>query len=248
MKAIMLAAGRGVRLSEPGKPHPPKSLLRFDGQSLLERHIRLLQHSKVDGLTLVVGYQKETIVAELERIDAFPFVELVENPDFTEGSIISLWCAREQMSTGNDVVVMDADVLYHPDILGNLIDGEDLDRIQFDRGFIPGDEPVKLCFADGRIVEFRKQVTVNYDTVGEWPGFVRLSGNTAAALANTIQVFIDSGKRDVPYEDALRHILLGSHSEQFDYQDVTGLPWIEIDFPEDIAKAAQQILPSINQH
>ena len=246
MKAIILAAGRGVRLSEPGKPHPPKSLLKFDGQSLLERHIRLLQTLKVEGLTLVVGYQKEAIVSELERIDAFPFVELVDNPDFTEGSIISLWCAREQMSTGDEIVVMDADVLYHPDILGQLIEGANLDRIQYDRGFVPGDEPVKLCFANGRIVEFRKRVTVSFDTVGEWPGFVRLSGDTAATLANTIQDFVERGDRDVPYEDALRHILLGSHAERFDYQDVTGLPWIEIDFPEDIAKAEQQILPSIN--
>lgn len=245
MKAIMLAAGMGTRLSAPGKPHPPKSLLKFNGQSLLERHVRLLIDLDVTGLTLVVGYQQEALRSELERIEAFPFVELVDNPYFEEGSLVSLWCARRQLCEGDGVVIMDADVLYHPDILRQLIDNDDTDRIQYDRGFQPGDEPVKLCLVGDEIVEFRKLVTVNYDTVGEWPGFVCLSRDTAVLLEATIQEFIDRDERDVPYEEALRKILLGPRSKGFECQDVTGLPWIEIDFPEDVVRAEEVILPAI---
>ena len=39
MKALMLAAGLGSRLNR-GSEFPPKVLLKFDGISLLERHIR----------------------------------------------------------------------------------------------------------------------------------------------------------------------------------------------------------------
>ena len=42
MKAVMLAAGRGTRLSGFDETHVPKSLLRFGGQTLLARHLAAL--------------------------------------------------------------------------------------------------------------------------------------------------------------------------------------------------------------
>jgi choline kinase len=33
--------------------------------------------------------------------------------------------------------------------------------------------------------------------------------------------------------------------QAFGFEDVTGLPWIEIDFPEDAARATDEILPAI---
>ena len=44
----------------------------------------------------------------------------------------------------------------------------------------------------------------------------------------------------------MRDLLLeGGHS--FDVADVTGAPWIEIDFPNDVARAAQDVLPLIQR-
>ena len=41
MRAILLAAGRGVRLQQPEDQQLPKCLLRFGGMTLLERHLRV---------------------------------------------------------------------------------------------------------------------------------------------------------------------------------------------------------------
>ena len=41
MRAIILAAGRGMRLQQLEDEHFPKCLLRFGGMSLMERHLRL---------------------------------------------------------------------------------------------------------------------------------------------------------------------------------------------------------------
>ena len=43
MRAIILAAGRGMRLQQIEDEHFPKCLLRFGGMSLIERHLRLLK-------------------------------------------------------------------------------------------------------------------------------------------------------------------------------------------------------------
>ena len=49
MRAIILAAGRGLRLQQPDKEDFPKVLLNFAGQTLLERHLRLLQGAGIGG-------------------------------------------------------------------------------------------------------------------------------------------------------------------------------------------------------
>ena len=66
MRAIILAAGRGLRLQQTSAARP-KCLLRFDGMTLLERHLRLLRQAGVDEVVLARGFEPERIEAELER-------------------------------------------------------------------------------------------------------------------------------------------------------------------------------------
>ena len=242
----MLAAGRGSRLSGDDESHPPKSLLKFGGRSLLQRHIEILKSLDVAGLNLVVGYRRADIEAELRAIGAHDFVELINNPDFHDGSLVSLWCARELLTGGDDVLLMDADVLYPSALLQELARPGRCSRMPYDRTFEAGDEPVKLCLLAGRAVEFRKIVDVEYDIIGEWPGFVRLSAAAAGLLAMQLQEFIDRADTRAPYEEALRRVLLSANAE-FEFSDITGMPWIEIDFAEDVVRAEREILPAIEK-
>ena len=43
MRAIIPAAGRGIRLQQPQEQQLPKCLLPFEGRTLLERHLLLLR-------------------------------------------------------------------------------------------------------------------------------------------------------------------------------------------------------------
>jgi NDP-sugar pyrophosphorylase family protein len=69
MKVAMLAArvGRRLGLAEAA---PPKALLRFNGESLLKRHLDILAHFGLLDLTLVVGHQSSAIEEELGAIGA----------------------------------------------------------------------------------------------------------------------------------------------------------------------------------
>ena len=33
----------------------------------------------------------------------------------------------------------------------------------------------------------------------------------------------------------------------FGFEDITGLPWIEIDFPEDLRRAEEEVLPALSE-
>ena len=54
------------------------------------------------------------------------------------------------MTRGGDVLLMDADVLYHDRIMSALVAGKSpVNRVLLDRDFEAGDEPVKLCVRAG---------------------------------------------------------------------------------------------------
>ncbi|MBD2415842.1 ADP-glucose pyrophosphorylase [Nostoc calcicola FACHB-389] len=244
MKAIILAAGVGRRLGKDGQIQP-KCLLKFNGKSLLERHLNYLRHYDIDEVVIAVGYQAEKIQDEIKALAAENWVSTVYNPDYTQGSVISLWTLRQHLAAGDDLLLMDADVLYDRHIIERLVKTNISNCFLLDRDFEPGDEPVKLCVRDSYLVEFRKQVALTlYDFAGESVGFFRFENAIAQRLARRTEQYVAEGLHDEPYEEVIRDLLLET-PEVFGYEDITGLPWIEIDFPEDIQRAENQILPEI---
>jgi choline kinase len=88
-------------------------------------------------------------------------------------------------------------------------------------------------------------VTIDaYDIRAEWVGFAKLSAETAERLALTIERYIDDSRVDVMFENALRDVILEA-PDVFGFEDITGLPWIEIDFADDVLRARSEILPRV---
>lgn len=240
MRAVMLAAGVGNRLGELG--NRPKSLLTFGGRSLLERHLDNLAANGVTKLTLCVGYEAAQIEAHV-RHAPLP-VECVLNPEFRRGSVRSLWTVAQAMTSGEDVLLMDADVLYAPALLARLVRSLHPNCFLLDEDFTPGDEPVKICVRSGEIVEFRKKPdpSITFDFCGESVGFFKFSPTCALALMGHCKRYIDEGREDEPYEEVLRDLIL-ARSHALGFERTRQLPWLEIDFPEDLVRARDQVLP-----
>ena len=246
MKAVMLAAGVGNRLFGDDGTQLPKSLLRFDGKTLLQRHVENLLDVGVEELELVCGFRMAEIIAEAETWSPPGFIRPVKNKDFREGSVISLSTARAALRSGVSVLLMDADVLYDPALLHRLIDSKSENCFLLDRAIEDDDEPVRICVRDGEIIEFGKIVEGDFDLVGEWPGFLRMSPLIAAQLADACEAYVTDGKLDVTCEFAIRDVLLAAPSGTFGFEDISELPWIEIDFPSDLDRAKRIVLPRIN--
>ena len=245
MKAIMLAAGVGRRLYGDNDDQPPKALLRFEGKTLLHRNIEILKANGVEELIMVVGYRKDELAAEVDQAGAADFVRTVFNPRFREGPMISLWTARAEMSAGSAMLFMDGDVLYHPVMMERLINARHANCFVMDRETETGEDPVRVCINDGAVVDFGKMIEGDFDLVGDWPGFMTMSPDAAAKIAAMTQVYLDAGKDDVTYESAMRDVLIGEPHGAFGYEDITGIPWVEIDFPRDLINAERTVLPRI---
>lgn len=244
MKAIILAAGVGRRL---GIEHP-KCLLEFNGRSLLKRHLDILKELGVEEVIVGVGHLADQVIEAIDQYGHSNFVRTIHNPRYEQGSVISLWTLREELAYGGDVLLMDADVLYDQKMIVRLLETDHENSFLLDRGFEEGDEPVKLCVRDGLLIEFRKQLAedLEFDFYGESVGFFRFGSKMAKRLAERTEDYLAKELFEEHYEEALRDLMLES-PEDFGFEDVTGIPWVEIDFPEDIVRAEQKILPLIDQ-
>ncbi len=245
MKIAMMAAGVGSRL-DPSPDNPPKVLLRFHGKTLLQRHLDILRAEGFDDLTIVVGHQADLIRKELRELGAEHWVETCFNPDYRRSSLLSLWCLREVFGTREPVIYMDADVLYDHRLMTRLVQSSMPSCLLIDRQTEIDDEALKVCIRKGAIVDFHKRIrTPSYDEIAEWVGFARFSADTAQQLVQATQRYVEAGSVDLIYEEPIRDVILSAPSDEFGCEDIIGLPWIEIDFPEDLHRATDEILPQL---
>jgi len=240
--AIILAAGVGRRLGEA--QDGPKILLRFGDETLLSRHLSALSQNGVQDVSITVGHCRELVEAEVARLGWTDRVRFVPNPRYREGSLVSLSVQEMLLRAGRPVLLMDGDVLYDHRMLAALIEAPGENVLLLDREIEPGDEPVKICFRGGTIVDFRKRPEHAHDSHGESVGFFRFSGPMAAALADRCASYVAAGRTEVEYEEAIRDLILAEPA-RFAAADVTALPWVEIDFPEDVRRARDEILPQL---
>ena len=238
----MLAAGVGRRLGADADK--PKILLDFGGRSLLLRHLALLEQAGVSSLTMVVGFGAAQVRAALADAATGLDVTTVDNPDYREGSVVSLWTARAMLRCTQPILLMDADVLYDRRMLDRLVHSTHADCLLLDRNIEPGDEPVKLCVRAGTIVDFRKIPTEPYDWHGESVGFFRFSRDSAEELADRAEDYVATGRRSMEYEEPIRDMIQASDPHRFGFEDISSLPWTEIDFPEDVTKG-RALLPDL---
>lgn len=245
MKALMLAAGLGRRLFGDGNTELPKALLKFGGQTLIERHIQCLLTCGVDELVMIVGHRSEDLLAEVNRVAPQGFVRSIYNPRYREGPKYSLAKGEDVLRSGDDVLFMDADVLYHPNLLQRLVQAETKNCFVIDRVFQSTDDFVRVCINDGIIVDFGKSLGDDYDIVGEWPGFLKIAPDTANHVADSVLGFIARGEDEGAYEDAFCEVMKSAPPGTFGFEDITGIPWVELDYDSDLQKAATKILPLI---
>ncbi|HJP91467.1 MAG TPA: phosphocholine cytidylyltransferase family protein [Pyrinomonadaceae bacterium] len=237
MKAIILAAGKGTRLN--GVDLKPKCLFEVGGRTLLDRQVSALQESQLNEIVIVAGFEAERI-----RRRCPPNISFVINSRFEEtSSLYSLWMAREHLVDG--FVVLNCDVLFHPQLLAKLISSPSHDALLVD--FVDkeanhlGDEEMKVKVANGLVVDIRKDLDPA-EADGENVGMVKFSNAGARRLVDTMDSLISRGFEREWAPRAFREFALQFPLHAISTED---LPWIEIDFPEDYRKAKEEIFPQI---
>lgn len=239
MNAIILAAGVGRRLA-PITEHRPKCLVEVGGRPLLDRYLEALENLGIRRIVLVVGYLQEKIRAFLEHASKELDIRLVPNEHYDRGSIGSLWAARVELT--DDSLIMDADVCFHPTLLRRLIESRWPNALLMDETVRQQGEECMVIAKKGRVVALTKHPPREYDEAGEGVGFLKVQMKDTEPLLKSVESRLKQNGWELEYEEALADFFA---EVPVGYEKIGGLPWIEIDFPEDLARAEREIAPRL---
>ena len=234
MKAIILAAGESKRMLSLSADLP-KCLLAIGEKSIIEHQIASLYHYGLDEIVIVTGFCEDKIKETCgEKIN------YISNHRFAEtNSIYSLWLAKEEVNEG--FVVFNSDVLFHPLVLGKLLESPYPDALAMSRQEDMGDEEMKVRVNSDRVIDISKEIPPHLAD-GENVGIVKFSPPGAKVLFEKMDELISQGmvNRWAPF--AFQKIV---SYHQLYAVDIGSLPWIEIDFVEDYERAKEVIYPRI---
>lgn len=236
MTGVILAAGRGSRLNGYSGDIP-KCLVTLGHETLLSRNVRLLRESGIEHIVVVVGCAADAVQ------DSCPGVTFVRNEAFARtNSLYSLWLARPLLVHG--FVVMNCDVLVHPQLLRDLLSARHEDALlvgyrEPETTF--GAEEMKVRVRCGRVAAISK-VMPDEDADGENVGIAKFGVAGARVLVSEMDALIGAGdcRAWVP-----RAFEAFASRRPLYAIGTRGYPWMEIDFPEDYRRAVDVVLPAI---
>ena len=245
MRAIILAAGCGIRLNQHTKD-VPKALLDLNGKSILERQISLLREYGINEIFVVTGYKREKYVLK--------DIEYIFNPRYSETEqLASMMVARTKIF--DDVLVIFGDILFDSQILQQILASNDDIAMAIDLNWEksyneglcnshPLDEPVLINQKKVLRISYKQTDTMTENqTVGEFLGVIKLSANGSRTIIKKYEElekshvgkFHDANSLEKAKLADILQELIDSKIE-ISFISVNG-KWCEIDTPKDLERA-----------
>ena len=229
MRAILLAAGKGTRISRIIE-NIPKSTLPVEGIPLIRRNVIMLLEKNIKPI-VCVGYFKDKIYEALEGLD----VEYYYNPFYNKtNSIASLWFAREALI--EDTIIMNADVYFDEQILDGIIENKDVCSLMTDTSRkIVGDFFFNL--ENGYIKKYGKELPLEERSC-EYVGIGKIRTCFIKEFKEKLEYLIDTQQHDLWWENVLYSFV---ESYNINTHDINGLFWAEIDYFDDYERILDYI-------
>ena len=175
MKAIILAAGKGTRLSKYTKDCP-KGLLTFNGMSLIEHQINAMNKIGIDKIVIVKGY--------LEHKIDFNDITYYYNSHYQETNMVeSLFCAESDLN--DDCIVTYSDIIYNFQILketfnckynvGVVVDTNFIDYWKARLGNLYYEDMESLIIHNNRITSLGNPKPNINEIFGRYVGIIKFS-------------------------------------------------------------------------
>jgi len=239
LQAVILAAGQGRRLL-PLTQDIPKALLPLNGTTgltILEHQVKLLERAGVKEILVVVGHGRERIEALLGSR-----VSYVVNEEYQKtNSIYSFYLAMDCLK--EEVLIVNGDVLFPQEVVEKLTTSKYQGVLSIDTGAHLDEETMKVVLEGTRVTDIRKDLSPE-EAHGENLGVVLFRGEALAILEGVVDEMVRKGEVNRWIPAAFREMLSFYPVHAV---DVKGLPWIEIDFPEDLERARKEIFPQIGE-
>ncbi len=181
MKHIILAAGQGTRL-RPYTNELPKCMVEFEGITLLDRQIQVINSIGSKEIIIIAGYRSEMFPSNFS---------IYINDDYEHTNMLwSLFRAEEKMK--DQIIVSYGDIVYSPYILKKLINSEEDISVVIDKDWLsywnnrssnPLEDAESLKLTDDGYISEIGFASLSLDEIqGQYIGLMKFNTNGINAL------------------------------------------------------------------
>ena len=231
---VVLAAGKAERLASLTEGRS-KALIPLGGMTLIERAIRTLFGAGLERVVVVVGHQGDMVAASARQVDP-ERVEVIEASNWEAGNGSSLAAAESAVNGEGLFALMCADHVFATGALAGLLDaGEPAVLVDSSPSHAAWKEGTRVSIRRGRAESFGKEL--------DHPSI------DCGVFVLPPEAF-DAARRAATRGD---HSLAGAVTELALTSPVRAVPlppaawWQDIDTPEDLRAARQQLRRSLGK-
>ena len=230
MNCIILAAGKNTRLDNG----IPKSMLKIDEETLLDRHLRLFTKFGIENFCIVTGYRNEVLNEFIGNLDESlrKRITIAHNPRFDLANGVSLSRAGQWVKNfvTNDFFFTMADHFFSEDFVERAIAADSLattlslvvDRPSFSNAHIDLDDVTRVKSNNGLIENIGKHLdTYDFFDTGLFHAKVE--------MFEYLEESIREGKHSI--SNMVQRLI---ESKQASIREVSGHFWNDVDTPEDL--------------
>ena len=232
MKAVILSAGQGKRLS-PLTDKKPKCLIDLAGRTVLAWQLEHLRQAGVSEAVVVTGFAAELVEVEIAGLDlpGLP-VRTLFNPFYSvTDNLATCWLARAEIA--GEVLILNGDTLFEPEVARRLLAAPPAAiTVTIDRKPAYDDDDMRVLTDGDALVAIGKTIP---QCDAESIGFLRFSGEGAGMFTAEVERALRTPEGLKRWYLSVIH-QLAQDTRQVRVASIEGLDWAEMDFPADVAK------------
>lgn len=199
MKAIILAAGQGIRLRKITQGILPKCLLRINTETLLERQIRILNSLGLKEIVTVVGNQGCWSKNALHIVKTICDDVILNTECLATQSPYSLHLALQHIGGRDSLVILDGDLIFEKELVELLLTDRRKNLIityAMESKRINDKGSKVITAQDRRVIYCRRNILSNRF----YPGIIRVGEDVFELLKNI-------ANRETYWNEELPHLL-----------------------------------------
>ena len=234
MKAIIFNSGLGSRMAELTKNNPKCMLKLYNGETILERQIRILSDCGIRDFIITTGPFKEQLYEVANKFKNLNF-QFVANDDYENTNyIVSMNNASQYFN--DDVLLLHGDLVFNKNLVIKLLNNKNSSVCLYNEEKALPEKDFKGRFKDNKLLEV--SVNIFDDDCYAFQPLYKLDKKTLQLWKEKVAEFIEKGNTKVYAENALNEILDKLNIQGMSYKD----DYIdEIDNEDDYKRVSNEI-------
>lgn len=236
MQAVILAAGMGRRLKELTKDNT-KCMVRVNGQTLIERLLRMLDRKKLSRIVIVVGYKGRELMAYIEELQIETEIVFINNPIYDKTNNIYSLSLADNYLTAEDTLLFESDLIFEEEIVDRLLADERETLAVVDKFESWMDGTCMLLDEDDNITDFISGKRVDFLHTDIYYKTVNIYKFSRHFSAQTYVPFLEAYRKAMgqnEYYEAVIKLIAMLGTNELKAMRLQGQVWYEIDDVQDL--------------